>query len=438
MKSNFTKSTITEHFLPFINTATSPYHVVNTCIDELLENDFEELDFHKDWNLIPGHSYFTIPYDTTLFAFRLGSHISEQTIFRITASHTDHPGFRIKPNPELAEKGYLKLNTETYGGAILNTWLDRPLSIAGKVTLKSDRPFSPQKRIIDFKRPLLTIPNLAIHMNRNINSGMELNKQTDMLPLFSMKQEGTEEHDFFLSFLAEELKIDKSEILDFDLYIYNTENSCILGRKQEFLSSPRLDNVTSVYASVQALINAQTPKEDILISAFYDNEEIGSKTKQGADSLLTQIFLEKLYNGLSMSHNSLLNTIMRSFLISADVAHGYHPNHGEKNDLTNIPLLNKGVVLKINSSQKYATDTEAIGIIQQICHAYDIPYQKYVNRSDIAGGGTLGSITSSWLPMKTVDLGIPLLAMHSARETAGIEDELALLNLLYAFYSCDH
>ena len=436
MKS-YSENEITEHFLPFINQATSPYHVVNTCMTELSANGFEELNFQDTWNLIPGHAYFTKPYGTTLFAFRIGNSLSEHTNFRIVASHTDHPGFRIKPNPEITEKGYLKLNTETYGGAILNTWMDRPLSIAGKVTLRSNQLFFPETRIVDFKEPLLTIPNLAIHMNRAVNSGIELNKQIDMLPLFSMNQNNTDETDFFLCYLAETLKVDTSDILDFDLYIYNMESGCSLGRKQEFFSSPRLDNLTSVYASLHALIDAPVPKEDILISAFFDNEEIGSRTKQGADSLLTQILLEKIFNGLSFSRQNLLNTIMRSFLISADVAHGYHPNHGAKNDPTNITQLNQGVVLKINSNQKYATDTEAISIIQQICHAYDIPYQKFVNRSDIPGGGTLGSITSSWLPMNTVDLGIPLLAMHSARETCGIKDELALIQLLHAFYSCD-
>lgn len=437
MNTYYTEQTITADFLPFVSSSTSPYHAVNNCVCKLLEHGFEELSFKEYWKLLPGHSYFTRPYDTTLFAFRIGKQMSDHTMFRIVASHTDHPGFRIKPNPELIEKGYLKLNTETYGGAILNTWLDRPLSIAGKVTLKSAHLFSPKIQIVDFKNPLLTIPNLAIHMNPTVNSGIELNKQIDLLPLFSMKQNDVDESDFFLCFLAEHLKVDKAELLDFDLHIYNTEKGCTFGRNQEFLSCPRLDNISSVYAALHALIDTPAPKEDICIGAFFDNEEIGSKTKQGADSLLTQILLEKIYNGLSLSHHNLLKTIMNSFLISTDVAHGYHPNHGEKNDLTNIPLLNQGVVLKINSNQKYATDTEAIGMIQQICHTYNIPYQKYVNRSDISGGGTLGSIISSWLPMKTIDLGIPLLAMHSARESGGVRDELALLQLLYAFYDCE-
>ena len=422
-------------FFKFIEKGTSPYHVVKISEELLNKNNFKKLDFKEHWTLSPGKKYYTTPYGTCCFAFSIGNDLNDTSIFRITSSHIDQPGFRIKPNPELFEKDYLKLNTETYGGAILNTWMDRPLSVSGKVTLKSENPFLPNTCLIDFERELLTIPNLAIHMNKKVNSGYELNKQIDLLPLFGMK-ETENENDFFLKFLAKELDVKKDSILDFDLYVYNKENACTFGRNQEFISSPRLDNLTSAYASLQAIMSTEISSQDILIAAFYDNEEIGSKTKQGADSQLTTILLEKIFEGLNKTKNDLNHCIMNSIMVSSDVAHGFHPNHGEKNDPTNITQLNKGVVIKLNSNQRYATDTEAVGIIQQLCEYGSIPYQKFVNRSDMIGGGTLGSISSSWLPMKTIDLGIPLLAMHSARETCSVADEDALIQLLTYFYTC--
>lgn len=433
--SNRKNNTISD-FLSFVNTATSPYHTILSCASYFMESGFKSLDFTNSWNLVPGKSYYTIPYDTTLFAFHVGNQITEKSSkFHIIASHTDHPGFRIKPNPTISEKDYLKLNTETYGGAILNTWFDRPLSIAGKVVLKSEDIFQPKVHYFDYHSPLLTIPNLAIHINQKVNSGVELNKQQDILPLFSLEGTKDKTKDPFLSFLSKELMVDYEDILDYDLSIYNPEKGCQLGANWEFLSAPRIDNLSSVYASLKALSRtAPLNPFMITVAAFYDNEEIGSSTKQGADSYLTQIILEKIYEGLSFSKSMLNNDMTKSFLLSADVAHGYHPNYGNKSDPTNIVSLGKGIVLKMNSSQRYATDSEAIGAVMQLCRTYDIPYQKFVNRSDIAGGSTLGSILSAHLSMRTVDLGIPILAMHSARETACAKDLESLVTLCQAFY----
>lgn len=424
------------NFLDFIQKATSPYQVVAATIEKFEKEGFVPLEFGSAWNLVSGGKYYTKPYDTTLFAFRMPDQISSHSKFRMCASHTDHPGFRLKPNPDIKEKGYWKLNVETYGGVILNTWLDRPLSLAGKITLKSNDIFKPECRLMDWKQPLLSIPNLAIHMNRNINTGVELNKQIDLLPLFSMSLLTGNEQENFLSYLAEQLEVEISRILDFDLYVYNSEEGCVLGKDNEFYSAPRLDNLTSVYAGMEALCNANSHGTDIAISAFYDNEEIGSRTKQGADSAITQMLLHKMAVSCGFSEQEFQDCIYKSFMISTDVAHALHPNHGEKNDITNYTLLNQGIVIKINANQRYATDTEAIGVVQQICQQYQIPYQKFVNRSDIAGGGTLGTITSSWLPMKTVDIGVPILAMHSAREMSGVKDIQSLYKLLCAFYEC--
>lgn len=435
-KPTFTNELSTQ-FLEFVETATSPFHVVKSIEQQLQENGFEPLDFNKTWALSPGKAYYSIPYGTTLFAFRTPDDISDNSAARIIASHTDHPGFKIKPFADVEEHSYHKLNIEAYGGAILNTWLDRPLSIAGKVALRSEHTFAPETRLIDIDRPLLTIPNLAIHMNRKVNSGIELNKQTDLLPLFSLCSEFNEEELTFIEFIADYLNVNAEDILDYDLNVYSKEPGCILGAKKEFYSCPRIDNLSSVYAELQALLRGDHSEKDFLVGIFYDNEEIGSKTKQGADSILAQIFLKKLLYAFGYSDGDIYNFMMNSFLISADVAHATHPNHREKHDITNLTRINHGVAIKINGNQRYASDTEAIAIVQQICEKYAIPYQKYVNRSDIAGGSTLGSILSSWLPVKTVDLGIPILAMHSIRETAGIKDEISLMRLLHAFYSCE-
>lgn len=427
---------IEQGLLKFIKKATSPFHVVKESIHLLEEAGFERLDFRTGWELKEGGRYFAVPYDSTLFAFQIGSDLPEDFSLRIAAAHTDHPGFRIKPIAELEEHQYLKINTETYGGVILNTWLDRPLSIAGKVSLKSKEIFKPQARLIDIQKPVLTIPNLAIHINREVNKGVELNKQTDMQPLIAMMNESLNKEHFFLQFLAEQLQVNMEDILDFDLYVYNGEDGCVLGMKDDFISSPRLDNLTSVYALVKG-ITATERKDGINLIALYDNEEIGSRSKQGADSIISNILLEKIFYSMGKTHTELYEAIMRSLLVSVDVAHGFHPNNPAKSDPTNIAQLGNGIVIKIDSTQKYAFDTEAVAIIQQLCNANHVKYQKFVNRSDLTSGSTLGSIASAWLPMKTIDLGVPLLAMHSARELMGTRDQAELELFIKAFFQCE-
>lgn len=418
--------------LNFIKQATSPFHVVESSASLLDEAGFTSLDITEKWSLEVGHSYYTIPFGTTLFAFTLPENM-ENTSFRIEASHTDHPCLRIKPIAELQEGDYLRLDTGVYGGPILNTWLDRPLSIAGKVTLKSDQLFRPNTKLIDMKRAILTIPNLAIHLNRDVNKGIELNKQTDLIPLMGVAEQELLQKDYFIQFLAKELDVNVEDILDFDLYIYNAESGDLLGMQEDFISSPRLDNLTSVYACVKGIIDAKQ-SDSINVIALFDNEEIGSLTKQGADSNLMGLVLEKIYESFSLGRSAFNEAIMKSFLLSVDVGHCLHPNKPEKNDPVNKTLLNRGLVIKVDLNQKYAFDTEAIGVIQQICIADQIPYQKFINRSDIIGGSTLGAMVSSKLPMKTVDVGVPLLAMHSARELMGVKDQTALNQLMVSFF----
>lgn len=449
----------TKMFLDFLKKGTSPFHVVEQCCQILEENQFTQLEFDQSWQLEPGKSYYTKPYGTTMFAFHIGEDVKNDGSFHIASSHTDYPCFRVKPNADMQTKGYRKVNVESYGGLVLGSWQDRPLSIAGKVCLKSDDVFQVQTKLVDFVKPVATIPSLAIHMNREVNKGVELKKQTQLLPLLAMKksedlcrnEESSDdvlnsernqnsvfpEKDYLLHCLAKKLGVEIADILDFDLYVYQTEEGQVVGMEDDFISAPRLDNLTSVYALLQGILKKDwTTKENkgqIGLAAFYDNEEIGSRSKQGADSSLTSILLEKIYEGLSFSRAELRNAIMKSFHLCVDVAHCLHPNYAEKNDPTNQTELGKGVVLKLDSTQKYAYDTEAVAGVMQLCQKYNLPCQKFVNHSDGTSGSTLGSIASSWLPMKTVDLGVPLLAMHSARELMAVVDEEVLCRLMENF-----
>lgn len=421
-----------KYLIDFIEKAPSSYHSVLKAASELEAAGFTELELAAPWNIEAGKSYYINAYGTSLFAFTLGNEPKGRLY--MAASHTDYPCFKIKPSPELSEKHYARLNTTSYGSVILNTWMDRPLSVAGKVMTKSDKVFKPQAHIIDIKRPILTIPNLAIHMNREVNKGVELNRQTDMLPLAAMVTEQLEKDDFFIKFLAEETGVKAEDILDFDLTLYASEKGCITGINEEFISSPRIDNQTSVVSCLKGIIGAGVPEAGINFIACFDNEEIGSATKQGADSTLLKLVLDKIYDTLGVDKMTSRDLILSGFFLSLDVAHAIHPCHSEKADVTNIPLLNGGIAIKADASQKYATDTEAIAAVRQLCEKAGVPYQMFVNRSDVAGGTTLGSINSSQLPMYTIDMGVPMLAMHSARELMGSKDQKAMDDLVTAFF----
>ncbi|MBE5934824.1 MAG: M18 family aminopeptidase [Lachnospiraceae bacterium] len=429
-----------KELLDFIKHSPSPYHAVEYGCTLLKNANFTELNINEAWNLEPNSAYFINQYGTTLIAFTTGNEINSSTAIRMANAHTDQPCFRVKPNPVLLEKKYLKLNIETYGGAIINTWLDRPLSMAGKIVLKSDNVFTPNTMLVDFKKPILTIPNLAIHLNREVNKGIELNKQTDILPIIGMMEDSLNKENFFEELLASSFNINIEDIVDFDLYIYALEEGCTIGVNDDFISAPRLDNLTSSLSLIKGIMASNDHNEDnnnsnINIIGLFDNEEIGSRTKQGADSMLSNIVISKIFDGLGKSQIDVYNAIPNSFCLSMDVSHAFHPNYSAKNDPTNIVLLNEGIVLKIDTTQRYATDIEALATLEQLCAKYDIKFQKYVNRSDAIGGSTLGSISSSWMPMKTVDLGVPMLAMHSARELMGSKDQYYLNQLSIHFFT---
>ena len=431
------KTSAVKDLAAFIKKAVSPYHTVEESRKLLLAAGFTELKLDEEWNVKQGGKYYVLPFRTSLFAFCISKNGPKPV--HIAAAHTDFPCLHIKPVAELEQRGYLRVNTEIYGGPILNTWLDRPLSIAGRVLLKSEDIYVPREILVDFKRPVLTIPNLAIHYNREVNDGVKLSKQNDMLPLLGMINDKLNKGSYFIDMLAKEIKEKAQDILDFDLIVYNAEEPVFIGMNNEMLSSPRLDNITSCLALVEGLIASSEKNENnrINLIALFDNEEIGSMTKQGADSELMRLILRKIYHsfGKGSGDEVKLDTdIRKGFLLSVDVAHALHPAKAEKYDPVNHMRMGDGITLKLSANQRYTYDGVAVAGIQQLCEKYGIKYKKFVNNSDMPGGGTLGPIISSHLPMYTVDVGVPILAMHSARELMGAADQEELVKLITAFF----
>ncbi len=428
-----------DSLLHFIKKCTSPFGTVQTGKGMLLQAGFEELELSQAWELRHGGRYFAEIYGSTLFAFCIGKNMrhGSANALRIAAAHTDFPCLRIKPMPNMISGGYERLNVETYGGLIYSSWLDRPLSLAGKVMLRGKDAFSPRTVLLDVQRPVLTIPSLAIHMNREVNQGVAIDAQKELLPVIKLLGGGEDEKESsFLSFLASELSCEEEEILSYDMSVYAAEDGCAVGLDEAMCSSPRLDNLTSAKACLDALIHAKDAAwEGIRFCALFDNEEVGSQTKQGAGSAVLLHVLERIYASLGYFKENLLCDMAAGFMLSVDVAHAIHPNHVDKSDPKNQPVLGGGVVLKQSASQSYAGDAEAIAVVSELCRQHDIPFQRFVNRAGVRGGSTLGSIASAFLPIRTMDIGVPLLAMHSARETMGCKDQKALTDLLKAFYS---
>ena len=437
-----TKTSAIKNLAAFIKKAVSPYHTVEESRNLLEAEGFKELKIDEEWNVSKGGKYYVLPFRTSLFAFCISKNGLKP--LHIAAAHTDFPCLHIKPVAELEQRGYLRVNTEIYGGPILNTWLDRPLSIAGRVLLKSEDIYAPREILVDFKHPVLTIPNLAVHYNRDVNDGVKLTKQNDMLPLLGMLNDKLNKDSYFIDILAKEIKEKAKDILDFDLIVYNAEEPAFIGMNKEMFSSPRLDNITSCLALVEGIIassNESKENESLNLIALFDNEEIGSMTKQGADSELMRLILRKIYHSFgkgSVDEVKLDTDLRKGFLLSVDVAHALHPAKAEKYDPINHLRMGEGVTLKLSANQRYTYDGVAVAGIQQLCEKYGIKYKKFVNHSDIPGGGTLGPIISSHLPMYTVDIGVPILAMHSARELMGAADQEELVKLITAFFMYTH
>ena len=420
--------------IDYIYSSPTSFHAVKTSKELLENNGFEELKLNKKWELKVGGKYFVTKNSSSIVSFVINSNKIEEEGFRIIGSHSDSPTFRIKPKAQMSvENTYLKLNTESYGGAILSTWFDRPLSIAGRVVLKSKETLYPREELININRPICLIPNLAIHLNRSINDGYKYNKQKDMLPLVGLINDTLEKDDYLLKEISKELNVKIEEILDFDLFLYEYEKGCIMGANEEFISSGRLDNLSMAHASLHGLLNADG-KTGINVVAIFDNEEVGSSTKQGADSNMLLNILERICISLNKDREEFFQSIYSSFMISADLAHAVHPNIAEKHDPTNRPVLGGGPVIKISANQSYTSDSYSIGIYKNLCERAGVRYQEFVNKSDERGGSTIGPISSTHLDIQSVDIGSPILAMHSIRELGNIDDHINIYKTFVEFY----
>ena len=426
-----------EDLLQFLDNSPVNFLAVKTICQQLSEAGFECLDAcNKLGEMKPGKQFFLTKNDSSVYAFRIGTEPLGEAGFHIICAHCDSPTFRIKPNAEMTgEGGIVRLNTEVYGGPIMSTWFDRPLTIAGRVIVRSSDVMHPTTLLLHVRRPLLQISNLAIHFNRQVNDGVKLSKQKDMLPILGIINDELECGNLLINLICEELKVAKKDILDFDLYLADATPACTFGIHNEFISSGRLDDLSMVHAGLQALLQSgeKTPRVTQVL-AIFDNEETGSQTKQGAGSPFLASLIERIVLAQGGTTEDFRRSIEQAFMVSADNAHAWHPNYSEKYDPTNHPVLGGGPVIKFNAAQKYASDAVSAAVFAGLCEKAGVPCQRFVNHSDVAGGSTLGNILASSLPLRGVDMGNPLLAMHSCRETAAVKDHIYCIAAFRTFY----
>lgn len=412
----------------FIKKSPTAFHAVKTIADMLEAKGFTALEEGSVWKLTSGHNYYVTRNDSSIIAFKYKK-VTEKEGFRICASHCDSPAFKLKENSLLTVKSkYIQLNTEGYGGMICYSWMDRPLSLAGRVIIKEDGKLT--TRLVNIDRDLVIIPSLAIHMNRKANEGVEFNKQIDMLPLLGSC--GEKEFDV-KELIADELGVSKEAIYGQDIFVYNRDNGTSFGLNSEYISAPRLDDLMCAYASLEGFIQSDVD-ENISVYACFDNEEVGSSTRQGAASSFFEDTLERIGNSLGCTKEEYHCLLANSFMLSEDNGHAVHPNHPEKSDAGNSIYMNEGIVVKSHAGQKYSSDAVGVAVCRDICEQNDIPIQFFSNRSDEAGGSTLGNIAACRVPVRTVDIGLAQLAMHSAYETAGAFDCDYMKKFSEAFY----
>lgn len=418
---------ISQELLRFIADSPSCYHTVQTITDTLQRNGYTELSESRPWILEPNGKYYVTRNRSSVIAFRVPK--EDFRGFMLTASHSESPCFKVKPNPEMPAEGcYVKLNIEKYGGMILSSWLDRPLSIAGRVMVET--PQGTEMRLVNIDRDLLVIPSLAIHMNRSVNDGYTLNPQKDMLPLFGDETAAGN----FYKLIADAAGTTPDTILGTDLFLYCRTPGSLWGNNREYISSPRLDDLQCAFAALQGFLRGGHP-HSLPVYCVFDNEEVGSGTKQGAKSTFLSDTLRRINCGLGRSHAQYLQALASGFMLSADNGHAVHPNQPEKADPTHRPVMNGGVMIKYNANQKYTTDAVSEAIFRKICKTAGVPVQAYVNRSDVPGGSTLGNLSTEKVSVNTADIGLAQLAMHSAWETAGSKDTAYLCRAIQAFYS---
>ena len=432
-----------KRLLSFLDASPVNFLAVKNIADTLLANGFRRVDPSQPLGEVKsGDRFFVTKNDSSVFAFRIGNKPIADAGFHMICAHCDSPTFRIKPNAEmLTEGGIVKLNTEVYGGPIMSTWFDRPLTLAGRVIVRGEDVMQPQTLLLHIKRPLLQISNLAIHFNRQVNDGVALSKQKDVLPLLGQITSQLEAGNLLINVMLEELnssaadrKFCTKDILDFDLYLADATPACTFGVHNEFISSGRLDDLSMCYAGLEALIASDTT-DTTQVLALFDNEETGSQTKQGAGSPFLSFMLKRIALAQSNTEEAYYQAVERAFMISADNAHAWHPNYPEKYDPTNHPMLGGGPVIKFNAAQKYASDAVSAAVFAGLCEKAGVPCQRFVNHSDVAGGSTLGNILASSIPLRGVDMGNAILAMHSCRETGSVADHVFCVKVFTEFYS---
>lgn len=419
--------------ISFIEKSSSRFHTVEAARLVLNGADFQELDIKEKWELNSGGKYYVTKNDSSMAVFIAGSKPVSNDGFKIIGSHTDSPAIRIKPNPEMkVGENYLKLNTEVYGGPILYSWFDRPLGLAGRVTFQEEETGKIISKPVKVDKVKTIIPSIAIHMNREVNSGFKVDKQKDLLPFISSIEEITKKFDL-KELLSEQLNVEKDRVLDFELYLYDLAQGQIIGLDNDMISCSQLDDLAMVYASLKSLIKAPVGGST-KIAMFFDNEEIGSKTMQGADSPLLSAILERITLGVGEDRESYLRALENSFVISSDMAHALHPNAQEKHDPTNKPLINGGPVIKISTNFRYTSDSESAAYFESLCKRANVPVQRFVNHSNERGGSTIAPITAGRLGIPSVDIGNPMLSMHSIKELCGVMDHHYLIKVFQEFY----
>ena len=417
--------------LNFIEHSPSCFHAVEQLSQMLDQAGYQRLKECDGWTLEQGGKYYVTRNGSSIIAFHVGQQLDNYH-FQITASHSDSPSYKVKEKAELKGKGgYLQLNTEGYGGMICSSWLDRPLSLAGRVLVRQGNVV--ETRLLNIDRDLLLIPNVAIHMNRDVNSGMKYNQQVDMLPLFSAGECG---ENSYYELIAQELGVKPEDVVGCDLYLYPRVAPSLWGAKEEFISSPRLDDLQCAYTSMKALGDSHNP-HGVNVCCCFDNEEVGSGTKQGALSTFLRDVLQRVHAALGHAPEDYFRAVAKSFMVSCDNAHAVHPNHPEKTDGEHCVYMNQGIVVKFSANQKYTTDGISAAIFMQLCKDAQVPVQTFANRSDMAGGSTLGNLSTQQVSLHTVDVGLPQLAMHSTYETAGVKDSAYMVQALTAFYNTD-
>jgi aspartyl aminopeptidase len=410
--------------MEFLGSSPTPFHAVLNMENRLKKAGYIKLNEEENWNLKKNGKYFVTKNDRSIVAFK---NIDPSKGFRITGAHTDSPCLKLKPNPDKVFKNYYQLGVEIYGGVLLAPWFDRDLSLAGRISYL-DKTGKMKAKLLDFKRPVASVPSLAIHLDRNINENRTINKQKEMPPLLANFSNGMNFKDIVLAELKKQKQNDAvEEILDFEMYFYDTQGPSIFGLNEEFLASARLDNLLSCYAGLSSLLESKDESNAVLVCN--DHEEVGSESYVGAGGPFLKSVLERV------AGPDFSIAIAKSIMISCDNAHAIHPNYGEKHDENHGPLMNQGPVIKINSNQRYATNGDTSAIFSYLCKKAKVPFQKFVTRADMACGSTIGPITSTLIGFKTVDVGIPQLAMHSIREVCGVKDPVYLHKVLVEFYN---